>query len=343
LFHRLHGSSIGFYIVRGEKWENISVDCSNALKFGLDITLENPEWFKPLFEEVGIDMDKLPRVVSSGTYVGVATSKYSESTGLSGSELYHGTTDGNAATLACGALEKGDLVIYSGTTTVPKYIADKIVLHKVLYYHIHLIKGYLAGAASSETGGFLSWFVEKVIGVEVRDAVKMAESIGDEETPIFYPSGSRSPFYDPLMKATFAGLSTGENDRNRVIGLITKGITLGITLTEYFYIDLVEKLFNTSIEEVKITGGTTRARFWNVIRASVFGKKVLVYGEQVAIGTLIPAMVRSKMFENTAEIRDKFLKIVDKVKPDPDLVTEYEKVKSRFYESWEILRELYRA
>jgi len=327
----------------GEKWEDISVDYSNALKFGLDITLEKPEWFKPLFEEVGIDMDKLPRVVPSGTYAGVAASKYSETMGLSGSELYHGTTDGNAAALACGALEKGDLVIYSGTTTVPKYIADKIVLHKALYYHVHPLKGYLAGAATSETGGFLSWFVEKVVGVEIEDAVKMAESIGDGETPIFYPSGSRSPFYDPYMKATLAGLSTTESDRNRVIGLITKGIILGITLTEYFYIDLIEKLFNTSIEEVKITGGTTRARFWNVIRASVFGKKVLVYGEQVAIGTLIPAMVRSKMFENTAEIRNKFLKIVDEVEPNPDLVVKYEKMKSKFYESWEILREFYRA
>jgi len=327
----------------GEEWRDLSVDYSNALKFGLDITSPKPRWFEALFEEAGVPLSLLPTVVSPGDPVGPAESRLAESLGLRGAELYHGMTDGNAAALAGGALSEGDMVIYSGSTTVPKYVSPCMKPHPAIYYHRHPLGGYLAGAATSATGGMMTWLAEKVFGVPVNEAFSLMEEAGDPVGIVFFPPGARSPFNDPLLGASLLGLWPLREERRRVIGRIMLASALGITFLEYNYIRLFEQLFGKRVEEVKLTGGGTRSPLWNKLRASIYERRVKVYGDQVAVGTVIPVLIRAGKHRSIREVEERFLKVRETLKPDPSITDKYRSLRDRYMDAWGKLREAYHS
>ena len=325
----------------GEPWRDLEVDYSNALKFGLDITGSKPDWFEPLFEEAGIPLDIFPRVVESGKHIGPAESKLAESLGFKGAELYHGMTDGNAAALASGALKEGDFTIYSGSTTVPKYVASELKPHPAIYYHVHPISGYLAGAATSATGGMITWLSEKVFGIPVSEAFKLMERVEPGGEPLFFPPGDRSPFNDPLMGAALLGLWPREEDRETIIGRLVLSAAVGIAFLEYSYIKVFEELFGRRIPEVKMSGGGTRSALWNRLRASIYERRVKVYGDQIAVGALVPVIVRNGLYKSLDEVEKTFLQVRAVVEPDAEIAEKYREARDAFMDRWSLLRKVY--
>ena len=325
----------------GKRWEELSVDFSNALKFGVDISSGEPRWFKEIFEEIGLDQDLFPRVASCGEFAGEAESEVAGRLGVKGAELYHGMTDGTAAALASGTLEEGDFSIYSGSTTVPKYASTKVKPHPSIYYHKHPLKGYLAGAASSATGSMLRWLAEKVLGVPMEEAFSQASRPDAEGGFLFFPPGDRSPFDDPLMGAALVNLRPQAGDRRETIGKVFRSAILGVSLLEYCFVELFEDLFGRGIEEVRLSGGGTRNSFWNLLRASVYEREVKIYGERVTLGVLIPVVLRLGLCEDVKEIDNRFLKIEEIVKPRRDLTEKYKRIRDDFMRKWRKLQEFY--
>lgn len=324
-----------------EVWRNIETDYTNALKFGLDISSNPPRWFTEIFQELELDMDKMPRPVPCGEYVCDAGSRYAEQLGLLKARVFQGMTDGNASALAGGALKVGDVNVYSGSTTVPKIVTDKFTTHPAIYYHIHPIRGYLAGAATGFTGAFLTWFTEKIFGISMEEAFRYMSNVAPGTEYIFLPPGDRSPFYNPLMNAAIMNIKIVEESRTTLIGRFLRSIVLGITFMEYSYIELFENLFNVKIDRIRLTGGGTKSRLWNLIRASVYNRRVEVYGDLIALGTLIPVMIRSKLYPTLEKIEERFIRPVDVVDPDDALVNSYMKFKSAFMSIWGDLQRLY--
>ena len=326
----------------GEQWEDIKTDYTNALKFGLDILSTPPKWFELLFNSIGIELEKLPGLASSGEFICKAKSRMAQNIGLYNAFVYQGMTDGNAAALAGGALGKGDVNIYTGSTTVPKISVDKIVMHPAIYYHIHPLDGYLAGSATGFTGAYLSWFAEKVFGFSVEEAFRYIEVVEAGTEYVFFPYGDRGPFYDPKLAPAFINVAMYDQPRDIVVGRILRSIVLGITMLENMYLNLFQNLFNVRISEVNLTGGAAKSKLWNRIRASVYGRRVIVHGDLIGVGTIIPVLYRSKIYTNIGEIKQRFLKPVEFIDPDKELTKIYEKFKEKFEEMWMRLREVYK-
>jgi xylulokinase len=329
------------YFKEGEKWENLSIDWTNALKFGEDITKSRPEWFKPVFDDAGVPLKLLPSIVPCGAFVGYANSNLAKDLGLDGARIYHGMTDGNASALATGCVGIGDFGLGCGTTTVPKYVCSELKPHEAIYYHKHPIQGYLAGAAPV-TGGMIDWFIGKVLGINAEEAYSLAEKAKPGEEYLYFPQGDRSPFNDASMGAAFLDLWPSDEPRDVVVGKLVRSMLLGVTFLEYYYIALFEELFETKIKRVNITGGGTRSFFWNLIRASVYERPVRVMEEKVCVGALIPIVVNLGFYKNAEEASKVFLKVVDEVKPSPKLVSKYRDRRDSFMAKWEKLREVYR-
>ncbi|MEM0262336.1 MAG: FGGY family carbohydrate kinase [Desulfurococcaceae archaeon] len=326
----------------GDTWREVEVDYTNALKFGADITKETPDWFKPLFEELNIPLEKMPRIAECGNYIGLAESNFARELGLYGAEIYHGMTDGTASALAGGAFKEGDLSIYGGTTVVPKYVTNTLKKHHAIYYHRHPIKGYLASAATSFTGGFLSWFAEKLLGLTVEDLINYADNIEEiNEIPLFMPPGDRSPFNDPQLKASILRLYPWDEPREKIIGKFALSIMLGITFLEYYYIDLFEKLFNKPIKEVKLTGGTVKSKKWNLLRASIYEKPVKIYSGEIGVGIVIPALLKSKIFKSIEEIESTLVIPRESINPDQNLTNILRKDRDMFMARWKVLQKIY--
>lgn len=324
-----------------EVWSDIETDYTNALKFGLDISSDSPQWFTEAFQELGLDITKMPKPVACGKFICEASSKYAERLGLLRAKVFHGMTDGNASALAGGALKIGDVNIYSGTTTVPKIVTNKLIPHPAIYYHIHPIKGYLAGAATGFTGAFLTWFTEKIFGISMEEAFRYMENVRAGTEYLFLPPGDRSPFYNPLMNAALINLKIIDESRTTLIGRILRSIILGIALMENSYIELFKNLFNVEINYIRLTGGGTRSKLWNLIRASVYGRRIEVYGDLVGLGTLIPVITQSKLYSSIEEIEKRFLKPLDIIEPDESLANTYKNLKNAFMHIWKDLQTLY--
>ncbi|MEM2390195.1 MAG: hypothetical protein QW215_08155, partial [Ignisphaera sp.] len=126
-----------------------------------------------------------------------------------------------------------------------------------------------------------------------------------------------------------------------LIGRFLRSVVLGITLMENSYIELFKDLFGVEANRIRVTGGGTRARLWNLMRASIYGKRVEVYGDLVALGTLIPVMIESKLYPNIERIEERFLKPIDVIEPDDHLVNTYKNLRNIFTDVWRDLQKLY--
>ena len=322
----------------GQRWEELTTDWTNALKFGADITSENPSWFTPLFNDVGIPIELLPRVVACGEELGHAQSSLAQQLGLGGARIFQGMTDGNATALAIGCMKDGDFGFNSGSSTVVKYACNRMKPHRALYYHKHPFSGYLAGAAPV-TLSTAKWFAEKIMGISVERAFQLAkiEDLGEE--CLYFPQGDREPFSDPELGASFLKVWPDNTSQGRARGKMFRSMILGLTFFEYSYITLLEKLFDSKVSKANITGGGTRSPWWNKLRASIYGIPVNVIEERSGIGALIPAAMKLKLFKNLAEAQGKLLQITDTFSPDRDLGAKYMSLRDNFLKRWEMIRE----
>ena len=320
-----------------DRWEGVETDWTNALKFGEDITAARPRWFAPIFEDAGIPLRLLPSISPCGTFIGLARGRLARRLGLEGARLYNGMTDGNASALAAGCLTLGNFSIGCGTTTVPKFVCGDLKPHPAIYYHKHPIEGYLAGAAPV-TGGMLDWVADKVFGISTREAFSLAEEAEAGQEHPYFPQGDRSPFDDPRLGAALLGLWPEDRPRGEVRGRIFRSMLLGIAFLEYFYIRLFEELFGVEIPIVNITGGGTRSRLWNTIRASVYERPVRIMEGRVTMGALIPVALKLGVFKDPDEVLRTLLRVTETVSPDRGLSERYRRLRDTFYDRWRALR-----
>jgi xylulokinase len=322
----------------GQKWEEVSVDWTNALKFGADITTEKPTWFTSLFEDAGIPMEMFPRIVPCGEELGIANSDLAQQLGLKGARIFQGMTDGNATALAVGCVEDGDFGLNSGSSTVVKYACSKIKTHHALYYHRHPFKGFLAGAAPV-TLSTAKWFAEKIMGISVEQAFQLAGVEDLRQEYLYFPQGDREPFGNAELGASLLKIWPDEESLDRARGRIFRSMIVGLTLFEFYYIDLLETLFDRKITKVNITGGGTRSPWWNKLRASIYGIPVNVMEERAGIGALIPAAMNLKLFPNLEQAQESLLRVSGTYSPDADLGAKYRNLRDSFLKRWQIVRE----
>ncbi len=328
------------YFEEGESWRGLKTDWTNALKVGEDITEEKPKWFMELFEKAGIPADLLPEITSPGDPIGEAKSKLARELGLENATLYQGMTDGNAAALGSGCVNLWDCAIGCGTTSVPKLVCSQMKPHPAIYYHKHPVQGYLASAAYN-TSVYLKWFSERVLGLNVEEALKLAEKIPPGREYLFIPPGDRNPFHVPFFASSFVNVWPDEAPINEVKGRFVRGVLLGIAVSERFFIDLFERLFQAKIRLVNLTGGAARNRFWNLIRASIYGKPVRVMEERVTAGVLIPVVLKEKVYGSAEEAVETLLKEEYRLNPDQNLEKAYSNLARNFGKAWVKLKDFY--
>jgi xylulokinase len=330
LLYRLH-------ISEGMRWVDVKTDWTNALKFGEDITLERPNWFKPVFMDAGVPLELLPEIVECGAYIGEAESSFAFKIGVGKAKLYQGMTDGNAAALAIGCFETGDFGFTCGTTTAIKYVSREMKPNKAIYYHKHPFRGYLAGAAPV-TAGVLEWFAKKIMGLSVAEAMDLAKPIEPGEEPIYFPQGDRSPFYDASLGASMIRIWPDEIPDVRAKGRLIRAIVTGLTLFEDSYIQLFEDLFPERISEVRITGGGSKTKWWNQLRATIYQRPVKVIEERPGIGALIPVVMKEKIYESLREAERNLIK-VSSIEEPGEIPKPYVEMKEKFMNRWRLIQQ----
>ncbi|MFQ6124130.1 MAG: FGGY family carbohydrate kinase [Candidatus Heimdallarchaeota archaeon] len=347
MFHRvrwiLSPTSWLLYRLRfpeGQRWDNVAMDWTNGLKFGVDITFEPPIWFRPIFEQSGFPLELMPDLQSCGSPIGTAQSQLANKLGLSGANLYHGMTDGTATALMTGCLQPGSMGLSVGSTSTLKYACQEIRASPAIYYHKHPLGGYLASAAPV-TGAMLRWFSEKILQKSLEDALALAEQIKPGSEFHYLPQGDREPFFASRMGAAFLGLWPRNISSETAQGIFMRSIMLGIALAEYTLIRIIEELFECSINTIGITGGGTRNATWNRIRAAVYEKTLKIIDNPMTLGPLIPVLLNIGLYKDINELEKKLLQCREVILPDKRLVNKYKNRKQSFMNKWSLLKQLH--
>ncbi|MBK9712230.1 MAG: carbohydrate kinase [Kouleothrix sp.] len=244
-------------------------DWSQALKSGYD--LADLRWPDFIGAELGLAVDRLPRVVSPGVVIGRVTPGVAAATGLpAGLPVVAGMTDGCAAQMAGGASEPGQWLSVLGTTLVIKGVTSTLLRDPAgrFYSHRHPAGMWLPGGASNTGGEVLA---RRFAGADLAAMDAKAARL----TPsglICYPLervGERFPFAHPQARGFMVG--TAETPEREYTACLE-----GVAYLERLAYETLEALGAPILGPVRVAGGGARSRVWLQIRADVFNHPLAV-------------------------------------------------------------------
>jgi xylulokinase len=313
----------------------ITTDISHASLMGVFDVRQN-RWSTELADLIGYDPDLLPRVYENAHVIGTVSGKAARLTGLSTTTaVVCGTVDGAAATLEAGAVEIGDAVEMTGTSTVLNICTDHWRDPGLLFEMYHGLKDVLMiCGASSTTGASLKWFKENLHQEEVNEKINpfelLSRQAGNAKAGsgklifLHYMAGERSPIWDSYARGAFFGLHLNTK-KEEMIRAILEGSAYGLRHN----IDEAKNI-GVSIRELRCVGGGSKSDIWLKIKASVLNMPVVVpdISTGAPFGGAIIAGAGVGIYKSPGQFAKEAAKIKKIVEPN----AEWHKVYNELYE-----------
>ena len=244
-------------------------DYSSALKTGYLFT--EKKWPEFIEKELGISIEKLPKIQALGLLVASLSKESMERYGFERPvAVITGCTDSTAKTIAAGLKDVGEVMISFGSTLVVRFISreQKIDIENA-YSHYHPNKLWISGASSNVS---LQWITEKFICQELD--LKNLEQQAKEYFPtdcFVYPlenKGERFPFIDNQ----FRGFEIGTFDT------LAKKYAAYMEGTCYVARLCLEKLcglnYPHTIKRLVIVGQNVGSDIWMQLCSDILGMRI---------------------------------------------------------------------
>lgn len=243
-------------------------DNSNAMKTGYD--LMDGRWPEFIGTELGIDVGRLPNVVSPGEVIGAVSAQCASSTGLAaGTNVVGGVSDGTAGFVASGASGIGEWNSTIGTTLVMRGVSRELVKDPLgrVYCHKHPDGYWLPGGASNVGGECLA----KVFPNDDYDKLNACIGALLPTAMLVYPlmkRGERLPFVDGAAE----GFVCGEAG---TLEELYAAYLEGVAFVERWCFELMAELGAEVGDTVYATGGGAKSLEWMGIRACVLRRQLV--------------------------------------------------------------------
>lgn len=257
-------------------------------------------------------------------------------------KLVAGAGDNAAAAVGTGTVGEGRCNISlgtSGTIFISSRnfrVDDNNALHSFDhadgYYHL---MGCMLSAASCN-----KWWMDEIL--RTKDYAKEQEKIEKlGENHVFflpYLMGERSPHNDPDARAMFVGM-TMDTTREDMTQAVLEGVIFGLRDS----LEVARKL-GIQVERTKICGGGAKSPLWKKMTANILNMEVDVIEteEGPGYGGAILAAVGCGEFPDVEQAAGQLVKVVDTVKPEPELVAKYEEKYQQFRKYYPAVKELFR-
>ena len=296
-------------------------DASGMLLFDV----KNRTWSKEMCEICKVKPEWLAKIYESYEKVGTLLPDVAKKLGFPESTIVAaGAGDNAAAAVGTGTVGDGRCNISLGTSgtifiSSKKFGVDSFnALHSFAHadgtYHL---MGCMLSAASCN-----KWWMDEIIGTKDYAAEQKAIDKLGENHVFFLPylMGERSPINNPMARGTFTGL-TMDTTRADMTQAVLEGVAFA--LRDSFE---VARALGIKIERTKICGGGAKSPLWKKMIANILNVKVDVIEseEGPSMGGAMLAAVAAGEYASVEEIADKFVKVVDTVEPDAELVAKYE-------------------
>jgi xylulokinase len=335
------------YKATGEMVAEWSGACSYAFN------LKKKDWERIFFRLVGIDLNKLPRLVRSVDVVGGLTEKAAEAMGLeAGIPVFGGCDDTMSAAVGTGAVGEGEAHIYLGTSAwvgVSTVKAPKFKNGAVCLQSADPAKNLIVGITES-AGANLEWMIERFyqkekeqLGIpgiyELLDEEASAVPAGSDHLIITpWLLGERCPVSTTTTRGTVFNLGL-EHKRGHFVRALAEGIAYNLR----WIIENYEQDFGFRISELKITGGGSRNRHWMQIFADVTRRVIHTTNQPKmagAIGAAMCAFVGAGVYKGFESVKN-MISVTDSFTPREEHEAIYRQLFERYKDLYGSLKEVY--
>jgi xylulokinase len=243
-------------------------DASGSTLFDLG----SREWRLDFVEALGLDVDKLPRIVSSQSVVGCVTPFAAAQTGLRvGTPVVIGGGDGACATIGAGCVEPGEAYCVLGTSSwiaMTTYAPILDAQMRTFTFHNLPANAYMPTGTMQAACASRDWLL-RVVGAEVADEA-VADVPAGARGLLFLPylMGERSPWWNPKARGAFVGLSM-VHDKAEMMRAVLEGVAFNLKLILEAF-----KEGGADIPQIRLIGGGAQSRAWQQILADVWNMPV---------------------------------------------------------------------
>lgn len=315
-------------------------DASGMLLFDV----KNKCWSAEMLEICGLSEELMPLIFESYQPVGTLLPEVAEKLGLPENVIVAaGAGDNAAAAVGTGTVGNGACNISVGTSGTVFISSDKFgvdennALHSFAhadgYYHL---MGCMLSAASCN-----KWWMEDIL--KTGDFAGEQEAILPEKlgrNRVFflpYLMGERSPINDTNARGTFIGMSM-DTSRADMTQAVLEGVAFGIR-------DSIEvaRSLGINITRSRICGGGAKSALWRKIFANVCNIEIesIAAEEGPGYGGAMLAMVACGEYPDVRTIAEKFVKVTNVEKPNPELTALYEDRYARFKQIYPAAKALF--
>ena len=210
----------------------------------------------------------MPKVYPIGAHLGKLNEVIANELGLNKkTNIYAGTTDGNAGFLASSKFKIGSAVTSLGSTLTVKVLSEiQIEDSNIGLYSHKLGKYWLVGGASNTGGNVLEKYFSKNQIINLSKEINPNKSSGLEYYPLAN-IGERFPENNPERKPK---LIPRPNDET----LFLHGLLEGMAKIERKSYEVIHQLGGSFPEHIITVGGGSKNLVWEKIRTRIIKTKI---------------------------------------------------------------------
>ena len=296
-----------------------------------------------LAEELGLDVDLVPKLYACHEVIGQVTKQAAQLTGLHvGTPVVAGGLDAACGTLGAGVINPGQTQEQGGQAGGMSICMDHALADPRLILSPHVVQGrWLLQGGTVGGGGALKWFRQEFGDGASFDALTaLAEKVpAGSDGVIFLPfmAGERSPLWDPDAKGVYYGLSF-DKTKGHMVRATLEGVAFALEHNL-----LVAKQAGAEIGELTAMGGAANSILWTQIKADVTGRTICVPTSDTAttLGAVLLAGVGVGIYDSFETAVAQTVKVTRRQEPNQAAHDVYQQSMQQYLRLIEVLKPVF--
>jgi len=275
-------------------------------------------WSPELCALVGWDVSRLPPIVAPEHIVGGVTPAAAARTGLAaGTKIVCGSNDTTVEFFGAGAIAPGMGAVKLATAGVLYLATRGPSVHPPISCYPHIIPGmFYTATGTNSCASAHRWLRDTMFpagGFPQMDTLAATIPPGAEGL-LFHPylQGERAPYWDPLLRGDFLGLTISHTPAHFARALY-EGIAFSIR-------DLLEaaRALGLSFGTIRLMGGGARSAVWRQIIADVTGLTIeRTEASDASFGAALIAGIGTFIFPSPEAAIATCVRLTDANTPNP--------------------------
>lgn len=301
---------------------------------------------------IGWPVNTLPPLVSPTTVVGSVTSKAASECGLrAGTPVVCGTSDTSIETFGAGSIEPGDGTVKLATAGTISIVGKTPHVHPTLINYPLAVPGLwytITGTnscASAHRWLRDTFFMPGRISASGSAVFAEMDQLASTVPPgadglLFHPylQGERAPYWDPLLRADFVGITFRHLPAHFVRALY-EGIAFSLREVQDQF-----RAEEMRITRARIIGGGAKSALWRQIVADILGIEILLpRTTDASFGAALLAGVGIGIFSDERSAAQTCTEVLETAIPDPQRAAYYTELFDLYKQAQHGLRDVNHA